>query len=88
MMYKVIRYFTDLQDNDYAYNVGDEFPRHGMSVSDERFAELEGANNRQKTPLIEKVDDPAPETKTAETTEENPAVEEKPKRRKRKAETE
>lgn len=88
MMYRVIRYFTDLQDNDYAYNVGDEFPRHGMRVSDERFAELASAENRQKTPLIEKVDDPALETETEETTEENQAVEEKPKRRKRKAETE
>jgi hypothetical protein len=87
-MYRVIRYFTDLQDNDYAYNVGDVFPRQGMSVSDERFAELASANNRQKTPLIDEVDDPAPESETAETTEENQAVEEKPKRRKRKAETE
>lgn len=88
MEYRVIKYFTDLQDNDYAYNVGDEFPRQGMSVSDERFAELASANNRQKTPLIEKVDDPALETETEETTEENQVVEEKPKRRKRKTETE
>jgi hypothetical protein len=87
-MYRVIRYFTDLQDNDYAYNVGDKFPRQGMAVSSERFAELASANNRQKTPLIEEVDDPAPESETAETTEENQTVEEKPKRRKRKAETE
>lgn len=88
MMYRVIRYFTDLQDNDYAYNAGDVFPRQGMNVTEERFAELASSENRQKTPLIEKVDDPALETETEETTEENQAVEEKPKRRKRKAETE
>lgn len=88
MMYRVIRYFTDLQDNDYAYNVGDVFPRQGMNVTEDRFAELASSENRQKMPLIEKADDPAPETKTAETTEENPAVEENPKRRKRKTETE
>ena len=91
-MYRVIKYFTDLQDNDYAYNVGDEFPRHGMTVSSERFAELASAKNRQKTPLIEVVDEPSKEITgedaSDETAEENSEVEEKPKRKKRKAETE
>ncbi|MDU5688629.1 MAG: Rho termination factor N-terminal domain-containing protein [Kluyvera cryocrescens] len=39
-MYKVIEYFTDLQDANYEYNVGDTFPRKGLNVSDERLAEL------------------------------------------------
>lgn len=87
MMYRVIRCFTDLQDNDYAYNVGDVYPRHGMSVSDERFAELASAENRQKTPLIEAIDEPDAEVSAEETAE--PAAEEKPKRgRRKKAEAE
>lgn len=51
-MYKVIKYFTDLQDNGHPYNVGDAFPRAGVSVTDARLAELAGSNNRQRTPLI------------------------------------
>ena len=40
MTYKVIEYFTDLQDNDHEYNVGDLFPRDGKEVSEERLTEL------------------------------------------------
>ena len=54
-MYKVIKYFTDLQDNDYPYNVGDTFPRSGLSVTEARLAELAGYNNKQHTPLIQPV---------------------------------
>jgi len=54
-MYKVIRYFTDLQDAEHPYNVGDTFPREGMAVTDKRFAELSGSDNLQRTPLIEEV---------------------------------
>lgn len=28
-MYRVIKYFTDLHDNEYEYHVGDTFPRKG-----------------------------------------------------------
>lgn len=56
-MYKVIRYFTDRQDNGYPYNEGDTFPRNGLTVSKERYKELSGSNNKQKTPLIKKVKD-------------------------------
>lgn len=51
-MYKVIKYFTDLQDNDYPYNVGDIFPRDGMTVTDDRLDELAGSKNKQGVPLI------------------------------------
>ena len=54
-MYKVIRYFTDLQDDGYAYNVGDEFPHKGMTVTKERIAELVGRENKQGVPLIAEV---------------------------------
>ncbi|KAA2274677.1 MULTISPECIES: Rho termination factor N-terminal domain-containing protein [unclassified Staphylococcus] len=55
MTYKVIEYFTDLQDNSHAYHVGDPFPRTGLDVSKERLAELSTKNNRQNKPLIERV---------------------------------
>ena len=54
-MYKVIKYFTDLQDNNYAYYVGDTFPRNGVEVGSERIAELSSDKNLQGVPLIEEV---------------------------------
>ena len=54
-MYKVIKYFTDLQDNNYAYYVGDTFPRNGVEVCAERIAELSSDKNLQAVPLIEEV---------------------------------
>ncbi|MCI6896017.1 MAG: hypothetical protein MR833_04375 [Gemmiger formicilis] len=54
-MYKVIKYFTDLQDNNYAYHVGDTFPHNGVEVGAERIAELSSDKNLQGVPLIEEV---------------------------------
>jgi hypothetical protein len=56
-MYKVIKYFVDLQDKNHPYNVGDVFPRKGLEVSEDRIAELAGSNNKQGVPLIERVED-------------------------------
>ncbi len=64
-MYKVIKFFTDLQDNDYPYSVGDIFPRSGMAVTEERLAELAGSNNKRHEPLIEKVKEEAPKKPAA-----------------------
>ena len=68
-MYKVIKHFTDLQDNNFAYNVGDEYPRKGMSVLPSRIKELASDKNRQGCPLIEEIPDveEAPEKKTKST---------------------
>lgn len=55
MTNKVIKYFTDLQDNNHEYNEGDVFPREGKEVSEERLAELSTKNNRQGVSLIERV---------------------------------
>ena len=49
-------YFTDLQDNNYEYNVGDTFPRKGLNVSNERLTQLSTKENRQNKPLIERVE--------------------------------
>ena len=56
-MYKVIKFFTDLHDGEHSYNVGDEFPREGVEVTEERLAELAGNNNKQGAPLIELVEE-------------------------------
>lgn len=65
-MYRVIKYFTDLQDNNHAYNVGDVFPHDGMEVTEKRLIELSTNANRRGRPLIEKVE----ETEVAEEVEE------------------
>jgi len=54
-MYKVLKRFADLEDNKYLYEVGDEFPRHGVKVTSERLKVLSGSDNLMKTPLIEEV---------------------------------
>ena len=54
-MYKVIKSFTDLQDNNYAYSVGDTFPHNGVEAGAERVAELSSDKNLQGVPLIEEV---------------------------------
>lgn len=56
-MYKAIKYFVDLQDNEHPYNAGDTFPRDGLEVSKERIIELSTAINRRKEPLITFVED-------------------------------
>ena len=60
-MYKVIKAFTDLHDNDYPYSVGDTFPRLGIKVSEKRLKELSGSDNKQGTPLIKWTADPVAE---------------------------
>lgn len=62
-MYKVIKHFTDLQDNNHSYDVGDEYPRKGMSVLPSRIKELAGKNNRQGVPLIEEIPEKIEELK-------------------------
>ena len=61
-MYKVLRYFEDIQDEMHPYNTGDKFPREGMSVSADRLAELSTDRNLQRTPLIEFVPEPVKES--------------------------
>ena len=54
-MYRVIKSFTDLQDNNYAYYVGDTFPHNGVEAGAERIAELSSDKNRLGVPLIEEI---------------------------------
>lgn len=55
--YVVVKYFTDLQDNNRPYRVGDTFPHSNTTVTQERLDELAGSENRQKTPLIKLIED-------------------------------
>lgn len=57
-MYKVIKFFRDLQDNNHVYHVGDLFPYNGRPVSEDRLLELSTDKNRRHMPLIEKVEEP------------------------------
>lgn len=82
--YRVISYFTDLRDYDHAYNVGDEFPRQGVTVDEKRLDELSSSRNKQHRPLIEAVEDYSdnkkaqngnPDSANSENTEESGAPE-------------
>jgi hypothetical protein len=68
-MYRVIKAFVDLQDNNYAYDPKDParntYPRKGLNVLPSRIKELASNKNRQGVPLIEEI----------------PEVEEKPKKK-------
>lgn len=82
-MYKVIKLFADLHDNNHVYNVGDTFPREGITVTESRIEELAGSNNKQGVPLIAKVETPEETPETPE--EEKQSVK---RTRKKAAETE
>ena len=56
-MYKVKEMFTDLQDKDYRYEVGDEYPRLGYKPSLARIKELSGSDNLRGRAVIEEVAD-------------------------------
>ena len=54
-MYRVIKAFRDLKDNNRLYSVGDTFPHNGVDVGAERIAELASDKNLQGVPLIEEI---------------------------------
>ena len=62
-MYRVIKAFVDLQDNNYKYDVGDTYPRKGLNVLQSRINELASHKNKQKTPLIEEIPEKVEEPK-------------------------
>ena len=68
-MFRVIKHFVDLQDNNYKYDVGDTYPRKGLNVLQSRINELASNNNLQKTPLIEEIPENAEEPKKKKSAE-------------------
>ncbi len=55
-MYKALEFFTDLQDNNFAYKIGDVYPREGYTPSAERIAELVSCDNKRGNPVIGLID--------------------------------
>lgn len=68
-MYRVLKTFHDMQDNNYCYEQGKTYPRPGFEVLPSRIKELSTSENRMGEPLVEKVEDepkPKKATKKAE----------------------
>lgn len=82
-MYKVIRYFTDLQDDEYIYREGDTYPREGLTPTTERIVELSTNRNLQGVPLIKEVEEPVESIENDVETAEKTVETEKPKKRTR-----
>lgn len=61
-MYKVIAFFTDLEDNSRPCNVGDTYPREGLNPTEDRIKELSTSANKRGMPLIKKVESAEEET--------------------------
>lgn len=86
MKYLVIKSFTDLQDDNRKYRVGDVYPRSGLEVSDSRLKELSTTKNRRGVKVIEAIKE---ETKVEEKIDNEVVpteaeVVEKPKRERKK----
>lgn len=79
MKYRVIRNFADIQDGYHVYNVGDDFPRIGTTVSESRIQQLITGNNMSGTPAIEAVEDGNMKSEAVEVVEERPKRGRKPK---------
>ena len=64
-MYRVIKAFTDMQDDNYAYDptnpARNTYPRKGLHVLQSRINELASSKNRQGVPLIEEIPEKAEE---------------------------
>lgn len=76
-MYRAILNFTDLQDDNFRYNIGDEYPRLGLKPSLARINELLSSDNRRKQPVIEEINEDMPFSDDA-VSDEDLATEEKP----------
>lgn len=68
-MYKVVKSFTDLQDNNYLYKENDTYPRKGFDVLPSRVKELSTRANRRGEPLIREVEEAPKKKKTSKTEE-------------------
>jgi hypothetical protein len=54
-MFKVVKKFYDLKDNNHAYYEGDIYPHNKAKVSEKRIAELSSSKNKMGVPLIEEI---------------------------------
>ena len=95
MRYVVIEHFCDMGDNGRSYNVGDSYPRKGLSVTDNRLKALATAENALHRPLIKlvesekvKIEEESAKAPTPVETIEKPVVESKSKSRRKKEQAE
>ena len=51
-MYKAVKRFFDLRDNNHLYAVGDTYPRKGVGVDGKRVEALASNRNKLGVPLI------------------------------------
>lgn len=72
---KVLKDFSDLQDNNFIYKAGDKYPRPGYTPSEKRIAELASSENKIGEPVIE-----AEEPKTTKAEGSEPKKAEQPKK--------
>ena len=72
-MYRVIKAFTDMQDDNYAYDpqnpARNTYPRKGLNVLQSRINELASNKNRQGVPLIEEIPEKVEEPKKKKSAE-------------------
>lgn len=72
-MYRVIKAFTDMQDDNYAYDptnpARNTYPRKGLNVLQSRINELASNKNRQGVPLIEEIPEKVEEPKKKKSVE-------------------
>jgi len=79
-MYKVLKAFTDLQDDNYVYLAGDVYPREGVLIKQDRLDALASKDNVRGEALIELVEEETAAKKAqeaSETAEIQPVKEEK-----------
>lgn len=88
MKYRVLHYFTDLQDNEYPYHAGDTFPRDSLSVDTNRIKELSTNANLRGIALIEEVRDAEETADAEESADKSAPVENEPRKRSKKRKTE
>lgn len=68
-MYKVVKAFADLQDDNFAYKEGDIYPRKGFDVLPSRIKELATTANRRGIALIKEIGDEPKAKKSTKKTE-------------------
>ena len=62
-MFKVVKRFYDLKDNNHAYYEGDIYPHNKAKVSEKRIDELSSNKNKMGVPLIEEIPEVVEEPK-------------------------
>jgi hypothetical protein len=55
--YKVVNAFSDADDNNTRYKIGDEYPKGNFTPSEERIEELSSVHPKYKRVFIEAVED-------------------------------